>query len=158
MRRCVLLLVIAIHASCETTGGDASRATPSTTSSRPSDVRDTELASVVKFENEAVGFAGLPSRGAVAFAAIYNSPDAEDRFRDLLDHGTPAARLYALTGLRAFDPIEFDRAAAKLCTRTDPVSTMRGCTGVDLPFGELVTQIDDGAWDSLVEFAKSNRR
>ena len=76
-----------------------------------------------------------------------DQPDAVATFKTILGDGTPAAKLYALCGIRLLSEKDFDAAAAPLLKSNETVTTMRGCMISKERVGELARQIGAGSFD-----------
>src|SRR5262245_4569570 len=81
-----------------------------------------------RLESARVGYAGQPSRLVDAWLQILKSDGAASQFADLLRAArTPAARMYALTGLFAVNRPAFDSVVATRPWAADSVQVMIGC-------------------------------
>ena len=98
-------------------------------SSMEEDAAAHRLQSVHIFAFGGVGFAGIPSQGEVAYHSVLAAP--KGRAIELLLHawnaGTPEAKAYALTGMKALSDYQFQQLAAQARTSKHPVLTMHGC-------------------------------
>ena len=101
-----------------------------------------------RFESAAVGFAGRPSRYAIAWREVLVSRDAARHFRYLLDSAhTTAGRLYGLAGLRSTDAAAArDWLAAPPDWMAEDVDVLFGCIGGRQPIADLLPAILDGSW------------
>ena len=82
-------------------------------------------------------------------------------FRNILNKGTPAAKLYALCGIRLLAQKDFDATAAPLLKSNETVTTVRGCMLTNERVGEVARQISQGAWDIPLKsprFAPPNQK
>ena len=105
------------------------------------------LAEVAEFAFGGVGVAGIESQGERLFRGVMDEPDAVATFKAVLGKGTPAAKLYALCGIRLLSEKDFDAAAAPLLKSDEKVTTMRGCMVSKERVGELAHQIGAGSFD-----------
>lgn len=105
------------------------------------------LAKVNAFAFGGVGYVGATSKGELAFRKVLASPGAREAFLSCVQSGTPAARCYALEGLRLLDRKRFEEEAARLSSSKDPVQTAAGCLIQKLPLGEVVEAIRKGIYD-----------
>jgi hypothetical protein len=119
------------------------------------------LAEVQEFAFGGVGAAGVPSQGEGFFRSVMEEKDALTRFRNILNNGTPAAKLYALCGIRLLAQKDFDATAAALLKSNETVTTVRGCMLTNERVGEVARQISQGAWDIPLKsprFAPPNQK
>jgi hypothetical protein len=105
------------------------------------------LAEVEEFAFGGVGVAGTESHGERFFRGVMGESDGLVTFRKILGTGTPAAKLYALCGIRLLSQKDFDAAAAPLLKSSEIVTVMRGCLVSKERVGELARQIGAGAFD-----------
>jgi hypothetical protein len=105
------------------------------------------LAEVEEFAFGGVGVAGIQSQGESFFRGVMDQPDAVTTFKKILGNGTPAAKLYALCGIRLLSEKDFDAAAAPLLKSNETVTTMRGCVLTKERVGEIARQIRVGSYD-----------
>jgi len=105
------------------------------------------LAEVEEFAFGGVGVAGIQSQGESFFRGVMDRPDAVTTFKKILGNGTPAAKLYALCGIRLLSEKDFDAAAASLLKSNETVTTMRGCVLTKERVGEIARQISVGSYD-----------
>lgn len=109
------------------------------------------------FEGDAIGYAGIPSEGAEAFAVLWNHPHAADHFATLSVTATTAGRLYGLLGLAHCDSTRYAEALRQLRAVSSECEFMRGCVRASLPTSRLAGDIDNGSWDEIVAFAQGPR-
>lgn len=101
-----------------------------------------------QFDAAQIGFAGQPSHLVDAWLQIQRSSGAADQFAYLLRSGrTPAARMYALTGLFAVDRAAFDSVVATRAWSSDSVPVMIGCIVTTMSSDSMVSEIRAGVWD-----------
>jgi len=72
---------------------------PQTLSQDPLSLSIAVLKQTESFKAAAVGVAGSTPNEVLAWRVIFNSPNRESIFRDVLVSGSPSGRLYALAGL-----------------------------------------------------------
>lgn len=110
-----------------------------------------KLAEISIFALGDVGRANHPSDGELKFREILRSKSPLGSFREILQHGTPAAKAYALCGIRVLAPGEFDTAAKSAAEPDVAVRTMSGCIVRVKKFSSLVAEIRNGNFDALLE-------
>lgn len=110
-----------------------------------------ELADISMFALGDVGRANHPSEGELKFRVVLRTQNALPCFREILKHGTPAARAYALCGMRVLAPGEFDVAAQSAAGSDLAVRTMSGCIVRVKKFSSLVAEIRHGNYDAFLE-------
>ena len=98
------------------------------------------------FSSAAVGYAGTTPQEVLAWGVIFRSPRRDHIFEDLLATASLSGQLYALAGLRLGAPADFARAAAWMRGNAGMVRTVRGCIVSTEAIGEIVDQIEQGAW------------
>lgn len=86
-----------------------------------------ELRTAETFDDAHVGIAGELSRYVADFRVVLAEPNARASFDELVEHGTPAGRLYGAAGLYFTYPAAFDGALARIAARGGQVTTRRGC-------------------------------
>jgi arginase family enzyme len=91
-----------------------------------------------------VDFVGVTSRGETNYKTILNSPDALQNFELLFARGNPAAKCYALFGIRKLDPAKYKELAAPLRRSNIEVPTMRGCIQDKERLRDIIKRIDKG--------------
>ena len=136
MRRLVAVLLVAL---CGVAHGQA---TPSAAAQR--------LSKVGLFAFGGVGFAGTTSEGEKDFRIVLSQPaaDALASLEVVYAHGTPAAKSYALVGMRKLDERRFKELVQPLESSHEKVASMAGCILQFRPLGEIARAIDSGSYDS----------
>ena len=112
---------------------------------------DVALRKTETFALGGIGYAGIMSEGERTLREILKEPDPARRLERVLPDASPAGRLYALLGLRVRDRAAYQRALEKYRTNSAKVQTMRGCILQQESFGKLVTLIEHGDYDSVLE-------
>lgn len=85
------------------------------------------LRSATTFDDVHIGYSGSLSPNVAAFRQVLARPGAADVFRDLVEHGTPAGRLYGVSGLYLADRPAFAPAVARLSAAGGDVTRFQGC-------------------------------
>ena len=98
------------------------------------------------FMSAGIGYAGVTPNEVLAWRVIFNRPDADSIFQDLLSTSTVAGQLYALAGLRFSNSGAFPKAAARLQGNLGLVQTIRGCIVSTETVAEVVADIRQGDW------------
>src|SRR5437762_13702487 len=98
------------------------------------------LAEVQEFAFGGVGVAGIESRGESFVRGVMGESDGLATFSKILGTGSPAAKLYALCGIRLLSQRDFDAAAAPLLKSSEMVTVMRGCLVSKERVGDLARQ------------------
>ncbi len=98
------------------------------------------------FTSAGIGYAGVTPTEVLAWRVIFNRPDADSIFQDLLNTATVAGQVYALAGLRFSNSGAFTKAAAHLQGNLGLVRTIRGCIVSTQTVAELVEDIRQGDW------------
>jgi hypothetical protein len=101
------------------------------------------LESVHAFAMGGIGIRGIQSKEERAYLAVLRGPDAAKVFREVLQTGTPEAKLYALCGLHAVAPSEFEAAASLLASSELTATTISGCIIRSERVAEVVRRIRD---------------
>jgi hypothetical protein len=91
---------------------------------------------------------GRMSEGERALRALLRSSDASARLEALVSHASPAGQLYALLGLHLRDRAAYTRALQALRDKDVKVDTMRGCIAGSESFHALVSEIEQGKYDT----------
>jgi hypothetical protein len=91
------------------------------------------------FDDAHVGIDGALSKFVVAFRTVLADPGAADAFRELLQHATPAGRLYGAAGLFFADPPAFDAALARLGADGGVIRRRQGCFTMQYPVATVVS-------------------
>lgn len=79
------------------------------------------------FDSTRVGVAGALSPHVAAFRVLVRDPGARSAFVAMLRDGSPAGRLYALSGIYFAAPEAFDEAVRWLARSDSEVVTVSGC-------------------------------
>ena len=98
------------------------------------------------FTSAGIGYAGITPNEVLAWRVVFNRPDADSIFHDLLNSSTVAGQLYALAGLRFSNSAAFAKAAARFQGNLGLVQTIRGCIGSTQTVAEVVQNIRQGDW------------
>ena len=98
------------------------------------------------FTSAGIGYAGITPNEVLAWRVIFNRPDADRIFQDVLNTATVAGQVYALAGLRFSNSGAFTKAAARLQGNLGLVQTIRGCIVSTQTVAELVEDIRQGDW------------
>jgi hypothetical protein len=103
-----------------------------------------------------VGFIGKISQGEIDFRVIQAQPPALalSIFEEMFANGSPAAKSYALAGIRQFDPDRSKQLLASLHGSTEKVMIMQGCIIEDRPLIEIAKAIDSGSYDDQLKRAR----
>jgi hypothetical protein len=117
---------------------------------RPS-IHGEALLEISTFAFGDVGRANHLSEGELKFREVLGSRNALGTFREILQRGTPAAKAYALCGIRTLAPDEFDAAVKSAAGSGLTVRTMSGCIIRVKKFPTLVAQIRNGNFDAALE-------
>jgi hypothetical protein len=123
---------------------------------QPDDPVVTRLAKAGLFAFGGVGFAGVTSAGETDYSVILARPNPEADLERLFAIGTPAAKCYALVGIRHFHPEKFEELATALAKSNRKVLTGHGCLMSREPVARLVDSIRAGGyqhWESGSQFA-----
>lgn len=107
-----------------------------------------ELATTTRFEAPAIGVAATKGAGYLAFQTeLQRGAEAQPLFQDLLQHGTPAARLYAALGLYSLDRERGLQALQNLTSDASEVTSYNGCEAEVTTVGAVAKSFlgDDGA-------------
>lgn len=142
LRRLLVALVAAGALACSSTDAPSPKAVappppppkPPASSSEAFEILRTADA----FEDTQVGYGGDLSRYVAAFRVVLAEPSARASFHALVDHATPAGRLYGVAGLYFADPPAFDEAVARLAAEGGTVTTRGGCDTATEPVAEVV--------------------
>lgn len=110
-----------------------------------------KLAEISMFAFGDVGRANHPSEGELRFCEVLRGKNALPTFYNILQRGTPAAKAYALCGIRVLAPGEFDTAAKSAAEPDVAVRTMSGCIIRAKKFSSLVAEIRNGNFDAFLE-------
>jgi hypothetical protein len=106
------------------------------------------LSKVGVFAFGGVGFVGKTSEGEKDFRIVMSQPaaDALASLETLYAHGTPAAKSYALVGIRKLDRERFEELVQPLESSKEKVFIMEGCIMQDRSLGDIARAIDSGAF------------
>jgi hypothetical protein len=118
------------------------------TASENSATRD--LAAAKSFAFGGIGVAGLMSEGERNLRAVLDGPDASQQLQAALAHATPAGQLYILVGLRRCDRAAYQKIFDSLARPNDKVEVARGCMISREPFGQLLSEIQNGGFDDYL--------
>ncbi len=100
-----------------------------------------------------VGFIGKISQGEIDFRAIQSQPDAVAlaSFETIYARGDPAAKSYALAGIRQLDGARFKELLRTLDGSQETVFTMEGCIMERHRLTDIAKAIDAGSYDSWLK-------
>src|SRR5262245_53792009 len=118
------------------------------TSSENSAIRDLAVAKSLAFGG--VGVAGLMSEGERNLRAVLKQRDASQQLQAAFAHATPAGKLYILVGLRRCDRAAYQNVFDSLARSNDDVEVVRGCMISKEPFGQALSQVQDGRFDDYL--------
>ena len=102
------------------------------------------LTNTDEFASTAVGEGGSPSEEAVAFAKLFNEPDADAIFKQLLQQSKVVGHLYAMCGLYFTDQSTFQQGLANLAATKDEVMTYWGCIKSPLGVPQILKSSSPG--------------
>jgi len=105
------------------------------------------LAEVQEFAFGGVGEEGIESHGESFFRGVMGESDGLTTFKKILETGTPAAKLYALCGIRLLSEKDFAAAAEPLLKSNETVTTIGGCIISERRVAEVARQISLGSFD-----------
>lgn len=100
------------------------------------------LEKIETFATGPVGFAAQVSEGEKLAREILSGSNAGDEFQKLLQSGTPAAKMYALWGLRKIHGRESEKFFEAFRNSTQKVGTMSGCLMSQRAIGDVVKEIE----------------
>ena len=100
-----------------------------------------------------VGFIGKISQGEIDFRAIQSQPAAVAlaSFETIYATGDPAAKSYALAGIRQLDGARFKELLQSLNGSQETVFTMHGCIMEKHRLMEVANAIDAGSYDDWLK-------
>jgi hypothetical protein len=100
-----------------------------------------------------VGFIGKISQGEIDFRAIQSQPAAVAlaSFETIYATGDPAAKSYALAGIRQLDGARFKELLQSLNGSQETVFTMHGCIMERHRLAEVANAIDAGSYDDWLK-------
>lgn len=110
------------------------------------------LRQAVAFLSDAVGEGGDLPALVIAYRQLLRAPDGAATFGRLLREGTPAARLYALCGLRELAPAEAAERAEALLADETLVSSQVGCVSEEGPLRSLAARLLDDGDDEMARW------
>jgi hypothetical protein len=105
-----------------------------------------QVSAATEFRSATVGIAAVTPPEVTAWREILAAPDADARFKRLLESRSAAGRLYGLAGVYLTDPDAFARALPRLAARDESVAVVEGCIVGSRPFGTLAREIALGSW------------
>ena len=91
-----------------------------------------------------VGVAGTRTKQELAFREMVKQPQAGLHFRKLLEHGSPAGKMYGLLGLKLTDRSGFEEALPHFTECETKIETIGGCMVMHTNVGYVVKQIARG--------------
>jgi hypothetical protein len=109
-----------------------------------------DLAAAKSLAFGGVGVAGLMSEGERNLRAVLGRPDASQQLQAALAHATPAGKLYILVGLRRCDRAAYQKVFDSLGRPNDDVQVVRGCMISKEPFGQALSQVQEGRFDDYL--------
>jgi hypothetical protein len=137
-KRAIFGLFALVLAYCSPVCEQAASARQSSLSSAPLRI----LMQAEYVDDGAVGFAAETTATYCAFLQLYGAQEgARSHADDLLEHGTPAARVYGLILLAQIDRREATARAERLREDTDKVIVRTGCILTLSSVGELAGRI-----------------
>ena len=100
-----------------------------------------------------VGFIGKISQGEIDFKVIQSQPTAValGSFETIYATGDPAAKLYALAGIRQLDRERFKEILRSLDGSQEMVFTMQGCVMERHRLADVARSIDAGSYDDWLK-------
>ncbi len=100
-----------------------------------------------------VGFIGKISQGEIDFRVIQSQPPdlALSCFEKIFATGDPAAKSYALAGIRQLDGARFKELLQTLDGSQETVFTMRGCVMEKHRLTDIAKAIDAGSYDDWLK-------
>jgi hypothetical protein len=90
------------------------------------------------FSGGGTGEAGTPTEETIAFKHIFFSKNAHEEFKKILEKGSIAGKLYALSGLYFYDYREYKKTVEKYLNVDDVVTIFSGCMIAQLKIKELM--------------------
>jgi hypothetical protein len=91
-----------------------------------------------------VGVAGTRTKQELAFRELIKQPQAGLNFRKLLEHGSPAGKMYGLLGLKLTDRNGFAEALPHFTECETKMETIGGCMVMHTTVGYVAKQIARG--------------
>lgn len=101
-----------------------------------------ELATVEHYAFGGVGFAGTTSKGELLYDKVIAMDDAEAIFCKAFEAGTPAAKAYALHGLKKLESEKYADLKDKFVEEKFQVMTMSGCIASRVSPAQAVAMIE----------------
>jgi hypothetical protein len=100
-----------------------------------------------------VGFIGKVSQGEIDFRVIQSQPAAVAlaSFEEIYASGDPAAKDYALAGIRQLDRERFKEILQSLDDSQEMVFTMQGCIMERHSLVDIAKAIDKGSYDDWLK-------
>ena len=90
------------------------------------------------FSDGGTGEAGTPTEETIAFKHIFFSKNAHEEFKKILEKGSIAGKLYALSGLYFYDYPEYKKTVEKYLSVDDVVTIFSGCIIGQVKIKELM--------------------
>ena len=111
------------------------------------------LAKTGVFAFGGVGFIGKISQGEIDFKVIQSQPTAVAlaSFETIYATGDPAAKVYALAGIRQLDRERFKEILRSLDGSQEMVFTMQGCVMERHRLADVARAIDAGSYDDWLK-------
>lgn len=104
------------------------------------DEAESILLAARSFDDVAVGYAGETPATVLAYRKLFRARDGVDRFRKVVEQGTPAGKLYGLCGLFFLDPGAFNQQLAQLERSRAPVVRRDGCIASKTTVHDVLTR------------------
>jgi hypothetical protein len=98
-----------------------------------------------------IGFEGSINPAEIFSRKIIFEDDPSSVFMDILEHGTPEAKMYALCGLYFTNLKTYRKAAAPYRNPHDPVEIMEGCVGKQSTYENLIRELEAKRFEELSE-------
>lgn len=118
------------------------------TASEESAAQDVAAAKSLAFGG--VGVAGLMSEGERNLRMVLEQPAASQQLQAAFADATPAGKLYILVGLRRCDLAAYQKVFDSVGHPDEAVEVVRGCMISKKPFREVLSEIQDGRFDSYL--------
>jgi hypothetical protein len=111
------------------------------------------LTNIGVFAFGGVGFVGKISEGEIDFRVIRSQPTAValSSFETIYATGDPAAKVYALAGIRQLDRERFKEIVLSLDGSQEKVFTMEGCIMERRRLVDVAKAIDVGSYDDWLK-------
>ena len=108
------------------------------------------LVTAPQFEGQAIGITGAASCYFAAYEVVLEDRRAVALLERLYRRGTPAARIYALDGLRQKAPARFAQLRRDAFFKSSvTVHTVFACIGSDMKVSELTAIVESGGFQGL---------